>query len=194
MSYKELFSLIAIVLTLVSFYPYISSIKKGETKPHYFSWIIWGLTTTLSSFTELADDGGVGAYSVFIAGVICFYIAYLAYRQKRDYTIDTSDWIIFYVALGSLVVWYITSIPLWTAIILTTVDSIGFIPTFKKSYDYPWEEHIGFYLLITMKNLFAIVAMENYTITTTIFLWIINILSVIFIFFLLWRRRRFKYK
>ncbi len=95
MSYKELFSLISIVLTLVSFYPYIVSIKKGETKPHYFSWIIWGLTTTLSSFTELADDGGVGAYSVLIGGIICFYIAYLAYKQKRDYVIDRGDWISF---------------------------------------------------------------------------------------------------
>jgi len=92
------------------------------------------------------------------------------------------------VALGSLVIWYITSNPLWTALILTIVDSIGFIPTFKKSYNYPWEEHIGFYLLISVKNLFSIVAMKNYTITTTIFLWVINILSVVFIFFLLWRR------
>jgi hypothetical protein len=193
MYYREIFVSIAIVLTLVSFYPYIRSIQKGETKPHYFSWIIWGLTTTLSSFTQLADSGGVGAYSVFIAGIICFYIAYLAYQQKRDYTIDRGDWITFYVALGSLVVWYITSNPLWTALILTMVDSIGFIPTFKKSYNYPWEEHIGFYLLISVKNLFSIVAMENYTITTTIFLWVINILSVFFIFFLLWRRKRLQF-
>ena len=193
MYYSEIFASIAIVLTLVSFYPYIRSIQKGETKPHYFSWIIWGLTTTLSSFTQLADSGGVGAYSVFIAGIICFYIAYLAYQQKRDYTIDRGDLITFYVALGSLVVWYITSNPLWTALILTMVDSIGFIPTFKKSYNYPWEEHIGFYLLISVKNLFSIVAMENYTITTTIFLWVINILSVFFIFFLLWRRKRLQF-
>jgi len=193
MYYREIFASIAIVLTLVSFYPYIRSIQKGETKPHYFSWVIWGLTTTLSSFTQLADSGGVGAYSVFIAGIICFYIAYLAYQQKRDYIIDRGDWITFYVALGSLVVWYITSNPLWTALILTMVDSIGFIPTFKKSYNYPWEEHIGFYLLISVKNLFSIVAMENYTITTTIFLWVINILSVFFIFFLLWRRKRLQF-
>ena len=189
MPYKEFLSFIAIVLTFVSFYPYVRSIQKGETKPHYFSWIIWGLTTTLSSFTQLADDGGVGAYSVFVAGIICFYIAYLAYRQKRDYVIEMSDWIVFYVALGSLVVWYVTSTPLWTALILTMVDGIGFIPTFKKSYAYPWEEHIGFYLLVSVKNLFAIVAMENYSITTTLFLWVITLLGILFIFFLLWRRK-----
>jgi len=189
MSYREICSLIAIVLTLISFYPYIVSIKRGETKPHYFSWIIWGLTTTLSAFAQLADNGGVGAYSVLIAGALCFYIAYLSYKQKRDYMIELSDWIVFYIAIGSLGIWYITSTPLWTAIILTLVDSIGFIPTFKKAYEYPWEEHIGFYLIVSLKNIFAIIAMENYSITTTIFLWVIMLLGIIFIFFLLWRRK-----
>ena len=190
MPYKELLSTIAIVLTIVSFYPYIRSIQKGETKPHYFSWVIWGLTTTLSSFTELADHGGAGAYSVLLSGLLCFYIAYLAYKQKRDYKIEKSDWVVFYVALSSLVLWYITSDPLWTAIILTMVDGVGFIPTFKKAYHYPWEEHIPFYVIITIRNFFAIFAMENYSITTTIFLWVINILGMVLIGFI-WYRRKF---
>jgi len=189
MPYRELFSTIAIVLTLYSFYPYIVSIQKGETKPHYFSWVIWGLTTTLSSFTELADHGGVGAYLVLISGILCFYVAWLAYRQKRDYRIERSDWVVFYVALSSLVVWYITANPLWAVIILTTVDAFGFIPTFKKAYLYPWEEHIGFYVIISVRNFFAIFAMENYSWTTTLFLWVINILGIILILFIWWRRK-----
>ena len=189
MPYKEILSTIAIVLTLYSFYPYIRSIQKGETKPHYFSWIIWGLTTTLSSFTELADYGGAGAYSILLSGLLCFYVAYLAYRQKSDYVIEKSDWIIFYMAISSLIVWYITASPLWTAIILTTVDAFGFIPTFKKAYHYPWEENIYFYIIITLRNFFAIMAMENYTFTTVGFLWVINILGIILIGFIWWRRR-----
>jgi hypothetical protein len=186
--YKEIFSIIAIVLTLVSFYPYIRSIQKGETKPHYFSWIIWGLTTTLASFTELADDGGVGAYSVLLSGILCFYIAFLAYQQERAYRIEKSDWFFFYAALSSLVVWYLTDNPLWAAIILTVVDGFGFVPTFKKAYYYPWEENLSFYILITIRNFFAIFAMENYSLTTTIFLWVINILGIAFILFVYWRR------
>ncbi len=189
MSYRELFSTIAIVLTLYSFYPYVRSIQKGETKPHYFSWVIWGLTTTLSSFTELADHGGVGAYSVLISGILCFYVAWLAYIQKRDYNIARSDWVVFYVALSSLVVWYLTDNPLWAAIILTVVDAFGFIPTFKKAYYYPWEESLTFYAIITVRNFFSIVAMENYTTTTTLFLWVINILGILLMLFIWWRRR-----
>jgi hypothetical protein len=188
MPYKEILSIIAIILTIVSFYPYIRSIQKGETKPHYFSWIIWGVTTFLASLTEFADHGGAGAYSVLLSGILCFYVAYLAYNQKRDYVIEKSDWIVFFLALSSLVVWYVTSNPLWAAIILTLVDSFGFIPTFKKAYDYPWEENITFYVIMTLRNFFAIFAMENYSITTTVFLWVINILGIILIGFIWWRR------
>lgn len=188
MPYKEILSIIAIVLTVVSFYPYIRSIQKGETKPHYFSWIIWGLTTTLAAFTEFADHGGVGAYSVLLSGILCFYIAFLAYGQERAYSIEKSDWFFFYAALSSLVVWYITDNPLWAAIILTVVDGFGFIPTFKKAYDFPWEENISFYVLITIRNFFAIFAMENYSMTTTIFLWVINVLGIALILFIYWRR------
>jgi len=189
MPYKELLSILAMGLTIYSFYPYIRSIQIGETKPHYFSWLIWALTTTLSAFTELADHGGIGAYSVLLSGILCFYVVYLSYQQVRNYHITKVDWSVLLLALSSLVVWYLTSNPLWAAIILTTVDAFGFIPTFKKAYHYPWEENITFYVIITIRNFFAIFAMENYSITTTVFLWVINILGIILIGFIGWRRR-----
>ena len=192
MPYKELLSILAMGLTIYSFYPYIRSIQTGETKPHYFSWLIWALTTTLSAFTELADHGGVGAYSVLLSGILCFYVVYLSYQQVRNYHITKVDWSVLFLALSSLVVWYLTSNPLWAAIILTTVDAFGFIPTFKKAYHYPWEENITFYVIITIRNFFAIFAMENYSITTTVFLWVINILGIILIGFIWWRRREIR--
>lgn len=45
MGIKLVLSVIAIVLTLVAFIPYIISILSGMTKPHVFSWVIWGITT-----------------------------------------------------------------------------------------------------------------------------------------------------
>lgn len=39
---KELLSAAAIALTLAMFFPYIQSIHHGQTKPHMFSWVVWG--------------------------------------------------------------------------------------------------------------------------------------------------------
>ncbi len=44
---KLVFSGLAIALTFVAFVPYIRSILQGVTKPHVFSWVIWGTTTVV---------------------------------------------------------------------------------------------------------------------------------------------------
>jgi hypothetical protein len=61
--YKEILSAIAIVLTFVAFYPYIRSIMRDETKPHVFSWVIWGTTTFVAFLAQL--DGGRGVYCAY---------------------------------------------------------------------------------------------------------------------------------
>ena len=58
---KELLSLAAMVLTFAIFIPYIRSIRAGRTKPHAFSWVIWGLGTSVVGFAQLAGGGGAGA-------------------------------------------------------------------------------------------------------------------------------------
>ncbi len=61
MAYKELLGAAAIALTLYAFLPYIRSILQGRTRPHVFSWVIWGSTTFVVFLAQLADKGGAGA-------------------------------------------------------------------------------------------------------------------------------------
>ena len=79
MNYKELLSAIAIVLTFLAFLPYIRSIFQGKTKPHVFSWVIWGSTTFIVFLAQLADKGGAGAWPIGVSGIITIYVALLAY-------------------------------------------------------------------------------------------------------------------
>ena len=53
--YKTIFSATAIALTFAAFLPYIRSIRSGKTKPHVFSWVIWGLTTFVVFLAQLAE-------------------------------------------------------------------------------------------------------------------------------------------
>ena len=61
MNIKFFFSMTAILITFVAFIPYIISILQGKTKPHMFSWVIWGSTTMVVFFAQLEDQGGMGA-------------------------------------------------------------------------------------------------------------------------------------
>lgn len=166
---KEFLSAVAIALTFVAFFPYIRSIIQGKTKPHVFSWVIWSSATFVVFLAQLADKGGVGAWPIGMSGIITMYVAFLAYIKKSDITITRTDYLFFFVAMTSLPFWYLTSDPLWAVLILTTVDLIGFGPTFRKAYAHPFEEKLTFFVIITVRNIVSITALENYSLTTVVF-------------------------
>jgi hypothetical protein len=186
--YKQILSISAIALTLYAFLPYIRSILRGKTKPHVFSWVIWGVTTFTVFFAQLAGGAGFGAWSIGLSGLITLYIACLAYIQRTDITITQSDWIFFIVALSALPIWFLMADPVWAVVILTTVDLMGFVPTIRKAYTYPDDENLLFFGLFGVRNLLVILALEQYSITTVLFPAAVGVTCFVFILFVAYRR------
>lgn len=189
MPVKELLSIVAVVLTLAAFLPYIRSILKHESKPHVFSWVIWGSTTFIVFLAQREGGGGVGAWPIGISGVITLLIALLAWSRKSDISISRLDWLFFTLALWALPLWYATADPLWAVAILTLVDVLGFGPTVRKIYHFPWSESLVFFGLFAARNLIVILALENYSLTTVLFPAVIGAACVLLIALALHRRR-----
>lgn len=167
---NEIWSLISIILTVIIFYSYIRSVLYGDTRPHLFSWIIWGVSTTIVAFAQYADGAGVsGALPILLSGVVALYVAYLAYKKRTNHMINPIDWVFMTVALLAIPIWWITDNPLWAALLLTTIDVIGSFPTIRKLYSYPNEEPLKPYVIGLFRNVTALFALEKYNVTTTIF-------------------------
>jgi hypothetical protein len=189
MGYKETLSAVAIGLTFIAFFPYIRSILRGTTKPHVFSWIIWGCVTFVVCLAQLAGGGGAGAWPIGVSGLITIYIAFLAYSKKSDSSITKTDWLFLALAATSLPLWYFTADPLWAVIILTTVDLLGFGPTFRKAYKKPFEEQLTLFAIMTLRNLVAITALQHYSLTTVLFPALTALACIVFIVMVGYRRR-----
>lgn len=187
--YKELLSAIAIALTFIAFYPYIRSIMRDKTKPHVFSWVIWATVTFVVFLAQLSDNAGAGAWPIGLSGIITICVAVLAYLKKSDSTITRTDWLFLIAALSSLPFWYLTSDPLWAVVILTSVDILGFGPTIRKAYTYPFEEQLTFFVLIAVRNILSIMALEHYSLTTILFPAITGLACILFIIMVMNRRR-----
>lgn len=166
---KELLGISAIILTIAAFIPYIVSIWYERTKPHVFTWVIWGTTTFIVFLAQLFDKGGMGAWPMGISGIITFYVALLAYHKKSDRSISRSDWLFFSIAMAAIPCWYITSSPLSAVLLLTCIDIIGYLPTLSKARSKPFEEQLLLYVLMSLRNILAISALEHYSLTTLIF-------------------------
>ena len=186
---KQLLGAIAIGLTIIAYYPYIRSIIQGKTKPHVFSWVIWGTSTCIVFLAQLADKGGAGAWVIGFSGIISIYVAFLAYIKRSDSSITRIDGLFFIVAMTALPIWYLTSDPLWAVVILTTVDLLGFALTFRRSYISPFEEQLMFYVVMALRNLVVVSALENYSLTTVLFPATIATACLIFSLMVVYRRR-----
>ena len=151
--------------------------------------MIWSCCTFIVFLAQLSDQGRAGAWPIGVSGIITVYVAVLAYLKKTDSMISHIDWLFFILAMTSIPLWYFTSDPLLSVVILTIVDLLGFAPTFRKAYARPFEEQLTFFVLMAIRNFIAIMALENYSITTVLFPALTAIACLIFIFMVKIRRR-----
>lgn len=186
---KSALSVAAVALTFALYYPYIRSIRRGDIRPHVFSWVVWALGTTIVFFAQLAGHAGVGAWAIGVSGLITGYIALLAYLKRGDTAITRADWAFFLAALSALPCWFFTSDPLWAVVTLTAVDLFGFGPTVRKAYHFPHEESAQFFALGALRNLLVVLALEHYSLTTSLFPAAVGLGCLLLALMLAYRRR-----
>lgn len=194
MLYQQLLSGLAVLITFVAFVPYIRSVWTGQIKAHVFSWVIWGTTTFVVFFAQLEDGAGIGAWPIGISGAIAIFIGLLAIYKHEDTSITRVDSLFFIAALSSLPAWFFTQDPLWAVVILTSVDLLGFGPTFRKAYDFPHTESLTFFVLIIVRNLLVIGALQHYSITTVLFPAAISVACLLLLIMVFYRRQNLTQK
>ena len=58
--------------------------------------------------------------------------------------------------------------PIITVLMVTGIDAIGFIPTFRKSFSEPWSETLSFWAFMTIASIFSIASIAQFnTLTVT---------------------------
>lgn len=186
---KTFLGTLAIVIAIYSYIPYFRNILKGRTKPHAFSWFIWGLLTGIAFFAQLADNGGAGAWVTGFTALVC--LAFFIFALKRgEKEIVLLDWFSLAGALFALILWAFTNDPLLSVILITIIDALGFIPTFRKSFYKPNEETALTYFLSAVKFAIAIAALDNITVVTTLYPASLVVMNGLFVAMVLARRRK----
>lgn len=189
MSLYQIASIASIALTFIAYAPYLATIRAGTTKPHFFSWLIWSITTTVVCFAQFSAEGGAGAWPTGVSAAITVYVTWLAWALHRDISITRLDWLFLALALLSLPAWFLSADPLWSVLILTAVDVLGFGPTLRKGWQEPWQEGLLFYFLFAVRSGLSVLALENRNLTTLLFP-VAMVLCCLVVCVLLWWRRR----
>ena len=189
--FKEICGTIAVVLNFFAFIPLIISIKKGKVKPHLISWIIWSIATITVFIAQVYKNAGYGALSIGVSGLLCLFVVYLAYVKKGDYKITKLDYFFLFLSLFAILLWVFTKDPVYSVVILVFVDVCGGIPVFLKAYKRPYEESMSIFVICAVRNAFSLLALQSYSIVTTLFQVVTGILNVVLVSIIFFRRRCF---
>ncbi len=168
MTIKEIYAAIAILLMLVSRGTYFTSILKGRTKPHAFSWLIWGVISSIGFAAQIAEHAGAAAWVRGVGCITCFVVVGLCwFRGERD--IRRADWITLAISLAAIPLWMLTKTPMWSVILVCLIDTSGYLPTLRKVHRKPKEETPYGYILSSAGAFLSVLAIDNYTVSTWLY-------------------------
>lgn len=162
--------------------------RRGQTRPHVFSWIIWGINTGIAFLAVLAERGGAGAWVIGFSCAVTLLIAALAYIKRADVSITRTDWLFFIAALAAMPVWYAADDPLWAVVLITSIELLGFGPTFRKCWHQPHSESMSFFAILIVRNALIVAALERYIMTTLLFPVAMAAACGLLITIMVWRR------
>jgi len=166
--FKPYLGIAAICLGLFAYAIYISGILKNQIKPHAFSWLLWTLTTAVVFTAQLAKGGGWGSWSTGFTCTVCLAIGIISlFKYDKAYTL--SDILFISIALLALLPWFFTKNPTTSVILIAGIDVIGYGPTLRKSFYYPYEEKAASFGLNSAKHFISFLALQNYVAATWVY-------------------------
>lgn len=173
---KNLLSAVAVALTFVGYFPYIKSIIQKQTRPHFYSWLVWTLDGLIIFGLQFTNGAGSGSFVVLSATLLSAFVLILTLLDKKRKKPSRSDTVFLVLALVSLVLWIFAKQPLLSAILIMTVDVFGFIPTVRKSWINPYSENISFYMINTIRFAIAFLALNEYSVVNILYptVWFFN--------------------
>ncbi len=183
------FAILSVIICLFAFYQYIRDIFLRRTEPHVYTWFIWIITQGTAFAGILYGKGELGSVGlgVSMALVVFVFILSLKYGTKNITTFDTA--LLAATLLAIFVWWQLNNITL-AVIMVSLIDALIYIPTFRKSWEEPWSETISSWLLFNGANIANIAALNKYNFLTLVYLITIIICNFILIAICVFRRRK----
>jgi hypothetical protein len=190
-TFKQILSVIAVVLTFIAYVPYYRDILRHKTHPHVYSWSLWGLLTVLIVALQIKGGAGPATYVTAAAGVMCMGVVFLSFKHgKRDIT--KSDTMVAILSLIAMGFWLVANQPVVSIILVVIADMLAFVPTVRKSWNKPHTETLSLYVTNTLRFSLALIAVKQYTILSSLWLaaWVVG--NGLFSVLLVARRKKVK--
>jgi hypothetical protein len=162
---KILFGILSVIPGVIAYTYYFRDLFAGRTKPHAFSWLIWGLLAGNGFIAQVGAGAGIGAWATGMTSVACLTIFAVAlFRGETKATV--LDKVLLGLALASFAMLFMIEDKTLSLCLTLFATLLGFAMTLRKAYWKPHEETAKSFALNALKVLPAIFALNSYTFLT----------------------------
>lgn len=166
---KTIFGFVAIILTIVGYFPYIRDVIKGKTEPHVYSWFLFGFITFIAFALQVQGGAGAGSLATFVSTLLIFTVYFLSLKHRRHQDVTTLDKLFFGLTLLALVLWLIAKQPIISAIMITITNLLAYGPTIRKAWWRPHTETLLFFMINMLRFALIIASLQTYSILTALY-------------------------
>jgi len=168
MDYKTVCGLLSVIIGLAAYWFYFRDIFANKTKPHTYSWLIWGLLSAVGFFGQLKGNAGAGAWVLGITTVANLLIFIVAiFKGQRHFS--KTDKLMLAVALLAIVLLVSVKDPRFSVTLACGASIVAYYLTIKKSYYKPSEETVRTFALNSLKFAPSLFALQTFSYLTAIY-------------------------
>jgi hypothetical protein len=183
-TWQSTVGLFAGFFSILCFIPYIITTIRGKTKPSRVTWWIWFVLSMIVSFNQYTA-GAIHTIWFSLGGGIAQLIIAIYSLKKGEGTWSPFDRMCLFSAIGSLLLWWIFNSPLIALVLNLVTDILGTLPTIKKTYFEPETENSLTWFSYFIASILNVLALENWSFTSSLFpLYILIVNSIIVVLLL----------
>ena len=166
---KLAFALAAALVVTVGYLPYFKDLFARKTTPHIYTWFIWILTQGTAVAAIIYGGGKLGGLGLMVGLLLMGAVFILSFKYGTK-NITVSDTVLLVLALSAVIVWWQLDSPLLSVIMVSLIDGLAFVPTFRKTYAEPYSETLPFWILMALSDTLAMFANTEHNLLTMTYL------------------------
>lgn len=178
-----LIAYISMVISILGALPYAIGALKGRVKPERATWGVWTLILVLSLAGYRAEGGE--ASSFFILGdLIITGSIFIISIFKGVGGLSKVDIYCILLSLIGLLVWQMSSDPVYQIIGTVSADAMALIPTIKHALEKPEQESSSAFISAAIASLLGVMSVGNWNlvlISYPLYLYTINLITALVI-------------
>jgi hypothetical protein len=155
-------------LSLVGTGLYLRDIRRGHTRPHRGSWLVWGVISVLAALSHGAEGGGWSLVVLCGQAVATLLVLACAMRCGAG-RLTIENLVMLGLATCGVVGWLMLTDPMAGTACAVVADGAGLVAMAPKAWADPNSETLATYALAGVTGLFGALAVEAWDASLLLF-------------------------